>query len=337
MFTVENIAKFIQGTIEGDSTIELLDVCDIKDGNKHSLTFLADPKYFHFIQDCKSSVVIVDDKFSEERGDKTLIRVQNAFLGYIKSLRLFHPEKPFTPEIHSSAVIDSNVFIPQSCGISPNVTIQEGVSIAENVFLGPGVVIGRDAKIGANSVIHANVTIYHNTIVGENVIIDSGTVVGSDGFGIVTEGTEHHKIPHLGKVVCQNDVWIGANCTIDRGTIGDTIIGESTKIDNQVHIAHNVKIGKGCLIAGQTGIAGSAIIGNYVFMSGHVGIVGHITVGDRCKIVAKSMVMQSLEPDSHVSGNPARPHSKMKRQDVVINQLPELLKRVRHLENKTKL
>jgi len=336
LLTVENIANAIQGTIEGDSTIELSNICDIKDGKKHSVSFLSDPKYYNYIQNCKSPVIIVDEKFTNERGDKTFIRVKNAFLGYIKTLRLFHPEKSFVPGIHSSASINESASIPKSCCVSSHASIDKGVNLGNNVFIGQGVCIGSNTKIGANSTIHANVTIYHDVAIGENTIIDSGTVIGSDGFGIVTDSGEHHKIPHLGTVQLKDNVWIGSNCTIDRGTIGNTIIGKSTKIDNLVHIAHNVNIGKGCLIAGQSGIAGSAIIGNYVFISGHVGIVGHITVGDGCKIVAKSMVMQSLEPNSHVSGNPARPHSDRKRQNVVINQLPELLKRVRNLENKSK-
>ena len=315
MVLVSEIANRIDGIVEGNPNIEISGVCDIKNGQEGKISFLGNSKYMEFFNSTNSSAIIVNSKQDFENSDKTLIRVKNPHLGFAKTLEMFQEQSLNQNEIHPTAVFNDTV------------------KIGKNVSIGPNVIIGDNSTIGDNCIINANVTIYNYTEIGSSVTIDSGTVIGADGFGWVTENGKHHKIPHIGNVIIHDNVWIGANCTIDRGTFNSTIIGESCKLDNQIHIAHNVKLGINCLVAGQTGIAGSTNIGNNVTIAGQCGIADNIQIGDNSIIAAKSAVLQSLPKNSFVSGNPARQHKSRIKQEIVIQQLPEILKRIRNLEN----
>lgn len=333
MFTAGEIASHIGGKLEGNNNLEILGVCDLKDGRKKHISFLGNPVYKKYFRPTQASAVIIGDNLDVDRGEKTLIRVTNPGLGFARTLEMFKPEKSQNRGVHLNAVFGENVKLGKNIHIAPGVVIEENAVIGDNVTIHPGVVIGEQCEIGDNSTISPNVTIYNGMKVGKNVHIDAGAIIGADGFGWITDEGVHHKIPQIGSVIIENDVWIGANCTIDRGTFRSTIIGESSKLDNQVHVGHNVVIGKNCLIAGQTGIAGSSVIEDNVTIAGQCGVVDNIKISAGTVIGARTAVLQSIHEKSFVSGNPARDHKLRTRQEVVIQQLPEMLKRIRFLEN----
>ena len=238
----------------------------------------------------------------------------------------------FAPGIHPSAVIADSAQVAGTAHIGPNCVIGESAAIGEQTVLEANCIVGDHSVLGQAVRLFANVTIYSQCRIGDRVRIHAGTVIGSDGYGYVFDQDHHRKIPQVGGVVIENDVEIGANCTIDRGALGDTLIGEGTKIDNLVQIAHNVVIGKHCIIVAQNGIGGSAQIGEYSMLGGQVGILGHITIGPKAMIAAKSTVLNNLEGGKQYMGFPAIPNFQAKRQLIAAQQLPELIKRVRELE-----
>ncbi len=334
MFTVRQIAEKIGGIIQGDPDLRISGVCSIDDGKAGFISFIRSTKFDRYFNESASSAVIVHRKFDLDLKGKTTIKVENPDIALILVLELFGTKPNPAHGIHPTAVIGENVSLGKSCTILPNAVIGKNVSIGADTCIGANVVIGEGSIIGARCTLHPNVTIYHSCVIGEDVTIDAGSVIGADGFGWVTVKDIHYKIPQIGKVIIKNNVWIGANCTVDRGTFHDTIINENTKLDNGIQIAHNVEIGRGCLFAGQVGIAGSTKIGDFVTLAGQVGVVDHIRIGDRSVVASKSAVMQSVPPGSFISGIPARPHYEKKRQDVVIRKLPEIARRLRALEDR---
>ena len=259
---------------------------------------------------------------SQDRLDKTLIRVENPVFAYIKILEYFDDNLKIKKNgIHKSSIISENTNISTDCFIGPFSTIDNNVDIKSSSFIGSSCYIGKNVKIGKNSKIKSNVSIYDGTEIGDNVIIESGTTIGTNGFGLTTYKDQHYVIPHKGKVIIEDNVWIGANCAIDRGTINNTIIGFGTKMDNLIQIAHNVHIGEHCIIAGHTAIAGSTIIGNYVTIAGKVGIIGHLKIGNKCIIASMSQVTKSLRDNSFVSGIPARDHKKSLKLNAIFSKL----------------
>ena len=328
-YTVKKIAKLINGNIIGESDKYILGICDIKKGRPNYISYLHDEKYSKYMDNTLSDIVVVNQNFdSTQYNDKTFIKVLNPALAFIRILDLFYPDKPIKHSIHKTSIIDSNAVISKNVFIGPNVVIESNVEIQNNVSIGAGSFIGENSIISSNSKIRPNVTIYNSTIVKNNVTIDSGTIIGANGFGTIRNDDKHHVMPHVGRVIIEDDVLIGAGCCIDRGTINDTIIGSGSKLDNQIQIAHNVIIGKGCLIAAQVAIAGSTNIGNFVTLAGQVGVIGHLNIGDNTVVASKSAVYQSLPSNSFVSGTPARNHSDRLRQETIIKKLPDLVKQI---------
>ncbi|MBL7959038.1 UDP-3-O-(3-hydroxymyristoyl)glucosamine N-acyltransferase [bacterium] len=253
---------------------------------------------------------------------------------FIKVIQLFHPNSQPAPFIHPSAVISELTVCEGMVHVGPHVTIGAHSHIGSQVTVMANSFIGNNVQLGDNTVIYPNVTIYDNSWIGQNVIIHAGTVIGSDGFGYYKQKDRHKKIPHVGKVVVEDDVEIGSNCTIDRGTLGETRIMRGSKIDNLVQIAHNVIIGQNTLIAAQSGIAGSTTIGDSVTIAGQVGIVGHITVGNNVTIGAQSGVISSIGDGETVSGYPARNHAESLRKEAYIRKIPEILKKLKQKPDK---
>jgi UDP-3-O-[3-hydroxymyristoyl] glucosamine N-acyltransferase len=332
LVTLRKIASIVGGKVIGAPDQVIHGVSDIKNGAPDTITFLFNSKHQELITQTTASAIIVSD--SAILHDKSGIVVDNPRLAMTKVLKIFEPPNDIgtgihpTTVIHKSAKTGKNVSIGAFTVIGQNVEIADGTTIHNNVSIGDNVIIG------TNVVIFPQVSIHSRTNIGNNVIIDMGTVIGSSGYGYETENDVHHKIPQIGSVIIENDVDIGANCTIDRGTIGNTVIGEGTKLDNLVQIAHNVKIGKGCLMVGQVGIAGSSTIGNYCIFGGQVGVREGIIIGDRAIFVAKSGATKSLPGNKIYAGMPAREVREKNKRDAIYSQVIVLKKRLKILEEK---
>lgn len=334
--TLRELADFVQGQLTGGDKIEIFGVAGIEDAKEGQITFLSNPKYATNINTTAASAIVVPSEITSAL--KPLIRVKNSYLAFAKIMTLFASDQPTLPAgIHKTAIIGGNVKIPQNAAVGAYSLIGNDVSIGENTVIYPHVYVGDRTRIGSDALIYPLVSIRNDIEIGNKVIIHSGAVIGSDGFGFAPTGDgKNFKIPQLGKVIIGNEVEIGANVTIDRGTMGATRIGNGTKIDNLVQIAHNVEIGENCLIVAQVGISGSTKIGNNVVIAGQAGIIGHITIGDKAKIGAQAGVTRSVESGEVVSGYPARPHREALRIDAQLHKLPELVKKIKELENKIK-
>lgn len=331
--SLAEIAKLVQGDLEGNGAITIHGVAKIEEATKGEIAFISNPKYVKYIESTKASAVLVSQDFPGT--ERPIIRTQNPYLSFLKILRIFHPSKEMLAKgIHSSAIIDGSTKIGANIRIGAGVVIEKYCSIGDNVTIYPNVVIGQEVEIGNNTLIYANVSLREQVRIGNDVIIHSGTVVGSDGFGFAREGQQYHKIPQVGTVIIEDDVEIGANCAIDRATLGATIIRKGVKLDNLIQVAHNVEIGENTVIAAQTGISGSTRIGKNVMIGGQVGFVGHIELGDNTTIGAQSGVSKSLPPNSVYFGYPAKPIMQAKREEAALRKLPELLKRIAALEAK---
>ncbi len=335
-FTAAQIAMLIQGSIEGDPEAKVNSFGKIEEAKQGQLSFLANPKYEDFLYSSGASVVIINQSQELKQAvSATLIKVPDAYSAFaqlltayqeMKSKQLLGIQEPSF--ISASAKIGEGVFIGAFSYIGDNVEIGNNVKIHPQVFL------GNDVKIGDNTILHPGVKIYHQCLIGKNVTIHAGTVIGSDGFGFAPQqdGT-YKKIPQIGNVVVGDGVEIGSNCSIDRATIGSTVIHPGAKLDNLIQIAHNVEIGSFTVIAAQAGVSGSTKIGRNAMIGGQAGIVGHLSIADGARINAQSGVTKSIkEPNYAVSGSPAAEYGAMLRSQAVQRNLPELEKRIAELE-----
>jgi len=337
-FTAAQIALMINATVEGDANTSVDSFGKIEDAKEGQLAFLANPKYEEFLYTTKASIVIVNDSLVlKEPVSAALLRVPDAYSAFatllvkydeIVSQQLVGIQEPSF--IAKSAKLGNHVFVAAFAYISDNVVI------GNNVKLHSGVVIGNNVTIGDNTVLHPGVKVYHDCIIGANVTIHAGTVIGSDGFGFapLTDGS-YKKIPQIGNVVIEDFVEIGANVTIDRATMGSTLIGKGVKLDNLVQIAHNVEIGENTVMSAQVGVSGSAKIGKNVLVGGQAGFVGHITVADGTKVNGQSGVSKTVKtPNTSLTGSPADNFMTIRRLEALFRNLPELEKRVKELEKK---
>jgi UDP-3-O-[3-hydroxymyristoyl] glucosamine N-acyltransferase len=331
--TLKDIAEIIGGEIIGDAGVQITGVAGIKEAEDGDITFLANPKYAPLINTTRASAIIAD--YDCKAALKPIIRTQNPSLAFAKIISFFTPEEQIKPvSVHKSAVIGKGVSLGKNVGIGPYAVIEDEVSLGDNSTIYSGVFIGHHTKIGSCALIYPNVSIRERVSIGNNVIIHSGTVIGSDGFGYVAVEGKHRKIPQRGIVEIADDVEIGANVTIDRARFAKTIIGRGTKIDNLVHIAHNVTVGEDSLIIAQAGISGSTIIGNNVIIAGQAGLVGHIKIGDGAVLAAQAGVTKSVPENTMVSGYPARKHENALRVDACVQNLPKLYEEIKELKNK---
>ncbi len=333
MITINELANRINGSIEGGSQKSIVGIGDLRTAPKNFVSFLSDDRYYKYFKESLSETIIVKKDFSENRFNKTLIRVDNPVYAYIKAIEFFNKKVNFKPTIHKTAIISSKAQIADNVHIGPYTVIEDGVTIGDSTFIGASCYISKNVSIGNKVQIKSNVSIHDSTYLGNKVILESGVVIGTNGFGLTFYNGENHIIPHMGKVIIKDKVWVGANCAIDRGTINNTVISEGTKMDNLIQIAHNVEIGKHCVIAGQSAIAGSTKIGNYVTIAGQVGIIGHLTIGDNCTIASKSQVTKSLSKGSFVSGIPARDHKKNLKLNALFNKLDSIIHKFNKKDN----
>jgi UDP-3-O-[3-hydroxymyristoyl] glucosamine N-acyltransferase len=331
-YTAAEIASHLQGEVRGDPTIMLSGFAPADRAQGGDLTFAENETYFQRADSSAASAILIDGDFTSTK--KTLIRVTNARIAFARVLPMFFPEPVFAPGIHPGAVIGEGARIDPTAHIGPHCVVGEQARIGARTVLQGCVHIGFQSVIGDDVNLFPNVSIYPRTQIGNRVRIHSGTVVGSDGFGYVFDQAAHRKVPQVGNVIICDDVEIGACVTIDRGALGPTTIGRGTKVDNLVQIAHNVSIGEHSLIVAQVGIAGSSKLGSHVVLGGQVGIAGHLRIGNRVTIAAQSGVMNDVKDGEKLLGAPAVPDRQAKRQLLAIQQLPELIRRVRELEKK---
>ena len=316
------IASVIEGQVVGDADHLINGVSQIQDANSGTITFLSNPAYRKYLDITDADAIIVEEKslLKEKMG----IVVKNSQFAMAKTLRLFNPVKKEKPFIDPNASISKYASIGKNVSISSGVCIKSGVRIGDGCKIGSNAFIGEDTSLGNNCELYPNVSIYNNVSIGSRVIIHSGTTIGSDGFGYVTIDNIHEKIPQTGDVVIKDDVEIGSNCSIDRATIGSTNVGEMTKIDNLVHIAHNVKIGKGCLITAGFAVAGSTEIGDFCTFAGQVGVAPHLKIGNNSIVASKSGVTRSLKGENTYAGFPARDIKEHNRRQALINEIGRL-------------
>ena len=329
-YTAAELAAQLGGTIEGDGATVLTGFAPASTAKAGDLTFAENEAFFNQANQSAASAILVAGPFASNT--KVLIRVANARTAFARVLPLFFPEPVIPAGMHPTAVIAPSAQIDASAHIGPHCVIGERVRIGPRVVLAGLDSIGDDCQIGDDTRIFPQVTLYPHTQIGRRVRLHSGTVVGSDGFGYVFDQGQHRKVPQVGSVIIHDDVELGANVTVDRGALGPTVIGEGTKIDNLVQVAHNVVIGKHCILVSQVGVAGSAQLGDYVTLAGQVGVAGHLKIGNHVIVAGQSGVMTDLPDGSKWLGSPALPDRQSKRQLIALQHLPELLKRVSALE-----
>ena len=321
MISVNKISELINGDIIGDGNLHVEGICDIEKGKINCITYLSNNKYKKYLEGCKASVVIIPANLDISTHNKVYIKVSNPSVSFINVMNLFHPSLKDEGAIHKLASVSRNSRIGNNVHIGPFVTIEQNVTIENDTVIKSGSFIGQGSILGSKTKILSNVTIYHDSIIGSNCKIDSGTIIGAHGFGLIKDKKINKSIPHKGRVIIGDDVYIGANCCIDRGTIDDTIILENCRLDNLVQIAHNVKLGKGCIIAAQVGIAGSTKLEDNVTIAGQAGIIDHLIVRKNTIITAKSLVCSSTENNSFLSGNPAQPHREFLKQQLLLRKM----------------
>ena len=333
--TLAEIAKIVKGEVVGDAGLIITGISGIKEAKKGDLTFVANPKYTALIKETKASAVIISREM--QISGKSAIRTDNPSLAFANIINSVYKEEFFVAlGVHPQAVVSKKAKIGKNVAVGACCVIEDKVEIGDDTVIYPLTYLGYNSKVGKKCLIYPHVTIRECVILGDRVIIHAGTVIGSDGFGFAEVKGVHEKIPQTGTVVIEDDVEIGANVTIDRARFEKTVIGKGTKIDNLVQIAHNVEVGKHCIIVSQAGISGSTKIGNGAILAGQAGIVGHITIGDGAIVGAKSGVAKSIPANTKVFGYPALPHMEAKRVIAASHVLPDYIKRIQELEQKVK-
>ena len=331
MSTLHELADLVEGIVVGDSNLPIYGVSTIQEGKPNTITFIAHDKYQKYASSTTASAIIVTDKALLNGKDGILLDSPQKAIA--KVLNHFAPTYSQFEGRHQTAQIDSSAKLGNNVSIGPNTVIDQNVIIGDDTTIGANNVINSGVKIGTNSILDHNIHLFHNSVIGKQCIIHSGAVIGVDGFGFTTNDDIHIKMPHNGKVIIGNDVEIGANCTIDRGTIGDTTIGDFCKFDNGVQIAHNVSIGRGCLFAGHVTIAGSTKVGEFCMFGGQAGAIDHVNIGDRAILACYTAATKDLPGGKIYSGAPAREIKEKNRRDAVHLEVKYLKKRLKKIES----
>ena len=330
-FTLSDLAKLVGGELSGDGAVAITGVSGIREASAGDIAFVADPKYAEFLKSTAASAVI---RSSEIECDLASIVVDNPYLAFVKVMNLFvqFADSSLPPGVHDSALVDPTAELGENISIGPFCMIGPGSRIGAGTKILFGCYVGNGVSIGADCLIYPNVTIREKCELGNRVILHPGAVIGGDGFGYVSDGERHVKVPQIGKVVLEDDVEVGVNTAIDRATTEVTRVCAGTKVDNLVQVAHNCVIGKNTILAGQVGVSGSTKLGENVIAGGQAGLVGHIEIGDRVIMGAQAGITKSIPADTTVSGYPAREHGLARKIYVYTARLPELFDRVKELE-----
>ena len=336
-FTAQQIAGLLNGTIEGDASAWVNNLSKIEEGKPNTISFLANPKYADFIYSTKASIVIINKDFIPENPiSATLIRVDDAYAGFVRLLEMYNQVMLDKKGIEQGSFVDStarlgkDVYVGAFAYIGANAIIEDGAKIYPQSY------VGDHSRIGKNTTLFSGVKVYQQCLVGNDCTLHSGVIIGADGFGFAPNDASYKKVPQIGNVIIEDNVEIGSNTTVDRATLGSTIIRKGVKLDNLIQVGHNVEIGSNTVIAAQTGIAGSTKIGKDCMIGGQVGIVGHLRIADKVKIAAQSGVGHNIETEGEiVQGSPAFQIGDYKRSYVMFRKLPDLAEKINKLEKNT--
>ena len=336
IFTASQIAGLLEGDVEGNPEIAVHKLAKIEEGETGALTFLANPKYTSYIYTTKASVTIVNRDFVPEHDiTTTLIKVDDAYTSFSKLLEYYNQVKSYKVGIEQPVYMADTATYGEDFYLGAFAYLGNNVKVGNNVKIYPNVYVGDNVTVGDNAILFAGAKIYSETIIGKNCVVHSGVVIGADGFGFTPdEKGEYNKVPQIGNVILEDNVEVGAGTTIDRATLGSTILRKGVKLDNQIQIAHNVEIGEHTVIAAQTGIAGSTKIGTHCKIGGQVGIVGHITIGNHVKIQAQSGIGRSIMDNETLQGSPALNYGDFNKSYVHFKNLPKIINRIENIEKK---
>jgi UDP-3-O-[3-hydroxymyristoyl] glucosamine N-acyltransferase len=330
-FTLAELAERLEGRLEGEGGRVLSGLRSLEEAGPEHLACLHDPRYREAARASRAGAFLLGET-AEAPDERPLLRVKHPYLALARALRLFHPEERGPAHIHPSAHLAGDAELGDEVGIAPLAVVGKKARLGDRVRVGAGSVIGAGCVVGEDTLIHANVTLYPGTRVGARCILHSASVLGSDGYGFATrEDGVHEKVPQVGRVIVEDDVEVGAGSTIDRGSLGDTVIGAGTKIDNLVQVAHNVKVGPGCLLVAQSGISGSTSLGRSVVVAGQSGAAGHLSLGDGAVVAAKTAVFKDLPAGARVGGIPAMELGEWRRAAALYARLPEMRREIRRL------
>jgi UDP-3-O-[3-hydroxymyristoyl] glucosamine N-acyltransferase len=335
MFRLQELVDRLGGELHGDGGVAVERVATLEKAGEGDLAFLANRKYLSQVKACAASALIVASDAREQLADRALIVTPDPYLYFARVAQLFSPQPAAQAGVHRLAAVDCTV--PASVEVGPGACVEEGVELGEGVVIGPNCFVGRGTRIGRGTRLYANVTVYHDCVIGEDCILHSGVVIGADGFGFARERSGAWvKIPQTGRVVIGSDVEVGANTTIDRGALDDTVIGDGVKLDNLIQIAHNVRIGDHTIMAGCAGVAGSAQIGARCMIGGQAGISGHLSIADDVVVSAWTLVAKPITKPGVYTGNlPLQTHGDWVKNFSHLRHLDALAKRVRQLEQQS--
>jgi UDP-3-O-[3-hydroxymyristoyl] glucosamine N-acyltransferase len=336
-FTASVIAEFLKGSVEGNPEATVSDISKIEEGMPGTLSFLANPKYEKYIYDTQSSIVIVNADFQAQKAiSATLVRVENAYESFAALLRLYEQSKPRKSGISKMASVSDSAFMGKELYVGDFTVISENASIGDKVQLYPQVYVGDHVKIGEGTILHPGVKIYEGCVIGAHCVIHAGAIIGGDGFGFApNQDNNYEKVPQVGKVIIEDHVEIGANTTVDRATMGATVLRKGVKLDNLVMIAHNVDVDENTVIAAQSGISGSTKVGKNCMFGGQVGLIGHINIASGVKIAAQSGITKDIKQEGIViQGSPAFEFGPYQRSYLLFRNLPKLREQINELERK---
>jgi UDP-3-O-[3-hydroxymyristoyl] glucosamine N-acyltransferase len=336
-FTAAVIAEFLKGEVEGNPEASVNDISKIEEGKPGTLSFLANPKYEKYIYETQSSIVIVNEDFKPQKEiSSTLVRVQNAYESFAALLRLYEQSKPRKSGISEMAAISDSASLGKDLYVGEYTVISGNASIGDGAQLYPQVYVGDNVKIGEGTVLHPGVKVYEACEIGSHCVIHAGAIIGADGFGFApNQDNNYEKVPQVGKVIVEDHVEIGANTTVDRATMGATILRKGVKLDNLIMIAHNVEVGENTVIAGQCGISGSTKVGENCMFGGQVGLIGHITIAPGVKIAAQSGITKDIKQEGIVvQGSPAFEFGPYQRSYLLFRNLPKIREQIIDLERK---
>ena len=322
------LAERLGGRLAGPAEAEITAVAALDEAGPTDLSFAGGAQYLKDVPNARAGAVLVPEDFVGT-SQAALVYVRNVDEALEQALRLFSPQQRPAPGVHPTASVAANAELGEGVSLGPHAVLEEGVQVGRDTVIGPGCVLGRGARVGGNCHLHANVVVEWGCVVGDHVIIHANSTIGADGFGYRLVQGRHRKIPHIGIVVLEDDVEIGANSCVDRAKFGRTMIGRGTKIDNLVQVAHNVRVGENCLLVAQAGVAGSCRLGNHVVLGGQVGLADHVSLGDGVQVGAQGGVMNDVAAGERLVGSPARPGRRALREMACVQKLPELFEELK--------